>query len=75
MAAQGIKKVLRAGFSSDITLYTAQTPNGMKISITLEELGYVGKNYFCIRDRMARVPQTTFPYHICTFAVPPTARR
>lgn len=24
----------------DITLYTAQTPNGIKISITLEELGY-----------------------------------
>lgn len=23
----------------DITLYTAQTPNGIKISITLEELG------------------------------------
>jgi hypothetical protein len=26
---------------SDITLYTAQTPNGIKISILLEELGYV----------------------------------
>jgi hypothetical protein len=26
---------------SDITLYTTQTPNGIKISITLEELGYV----------------------------------
>jgi len=25
---------------SDIVLYTAQTPNGIKISITLEELGY-----------------------------------
>ncbi len=25
----------------DITLYTTQTPNGIKISITLEELGYV----------------------------------
>ena len=25
---------------SDINLYTAQTPNGIKISITLEELGY-----------------------------------
>jgi hypothetical protein len=25
---------------SDIVLYTAQTPNGVKISITLEELGY-----------------------------------
>ena len=25
----------------DITLYTAQTPNGIKISIALEELGYV----------------------------------
>lgn len=24
----------------DITLYTTQTPNGIKISITLEELGY-----------------------------------
>lgn len=24
---------------SDITLYTGQTPNGIKISITLEELG------------------------------------
>lgn len=24
----------------DINLYTAQTPNGIKISITLEELGY-----------------------------------
>jgi glutathione S-transferase len=29
MAAQG----------SDIVLYTTQTPNGIKISITLEELG------------------------------------
>ena len=27
--------------SPDITLYTAQTPNGIKISIALEELGYV----------------------------------
>jgi hypothetical protein len=26
---------------SDINLYTTQTPNGIKISITLEELGYV----------------------------------
>jgi glutathione S-transferase len=25
--------------NSDITLYTTQTPNGIKISITLEELG------------------------------------
>lgn len=25
----------------DITLYTAQTPNGIKISMALEELGYV----------------------------------
>lgn len=25
----------------DITLYTCQTPNGIKISIALEELGYV----------------------------------
>jgi hypothetical protein len=25
----------------DITLYTTQTPNGIKVSITLEELGYV----------------------------------
>ncbi len=25
--------------TSDITLYTGQTPNGIKISITLEELG------------------------------------
>lgn len=24
----------------DITLYTAQTPNGIKVSIALEELGY-----------------------------------
>ena len=24
----------------DINLYTSQTPNGIKISITLEELGY-----------------------------------
>jgi glutathione S-transferase len=24
----------------NITLYTAQTPNGIKISIALEELGY-----------------------------------
>jgi hypothetical protein len=24
----------------DITLYTAQTPNGIKISMALEELGY-----------------------------------
>jgi hypothetical protein len=28
----------------NITLYTTQTPNGIKISIALEELGYV--NYF-----------------------------
>jgi hypothetical protein len=27
----------------DITLYTAQTPNGIKISIALEELGLVSK--------------------------------
>jgi glutathione S-transferase len=27
----------------DITLYTAQTPNGIKISIALEELGIVGR--------------------------------
>ena len=26
--------------SPDINLYTTQTPNGIKISITLEELGY-----------------------------------
>jgi len=26
---------------SDINLYTTQTPNGIKVSITLEELGYV----------------------------------
>lgn len=25
----------------DLTLYTAQTPNGIKISIALEELGYI----------------------------------
>jgi glutathione S-transferase len=25
----------------NITLYTTQTPNGIKISIALEELGYV----------------------------------
>ena len=33
----------RANMSNrpDITLYTAQTPNGIKISIALEELGYV----------------------------------
>jgi glutathione S-transferase len=28
-----------ASQNSDITLYTTQTPNGIKISITLEELG------------------------------------
>jgi glutathione S-transferase len=28
-----------ASQGSDITLYTTQTPNGIKISITLEELG------------------------------------
>jgi hypothetical protein len=27
----------------NITLYTAQTPNGIKISIALEELGLVSK--------------------------------
>ena len=27
----------------DINLYTAQTPNGIKISMTLEELGFVGQ--------------------------------
>lgn len=30
--------------SPDITLYTAQTPNGIKISIALEELGYAPGN-------------------------------
>jgi len=25
----------------NITLYTAQTPNGIKVSMALEELGYV----------------------------------
>jgi glutathione S-transferase len=30
-----------ASQNPDITLYTTQTPNGIKISITLEELGYV----------------------------------
>jgi glutathione S-transferase len=29
---------------SDITLYTTQTPNGIKISIMLEELGYVRRS-------------------------------
>lgn len=29
----------------DITLYTTQTPNGIKISIALEELGYVYRVY------------------------------
>lgn len=29
-----------AAQSPDITLYTSQTPNGIKVSITLEELGY-----------------------------------
>lgn len=32
---------IMASQNSDITLYTTQTPNGIKISITLEELGYV----------------------------------
>ncbi|KAI9737479.1 MAG: hypothetical protein M1834_009634 [Cirrosporium novae-zelandiae] len=30
---------MAAAAASDITLYTAQTPNGIKLSITLEELG------------------------------------
>lgn len=30
----------------DITLYTAQTPNGIKISIALEELGWVFLSFF-----------------------------
>ena len=30
-----------ASSGSDIHLYTTQTPNGIKISILLEELGYV----------------------------------
>lgn len=29
-----------AAKTPDITLYTTQTPNGIKISIALEELGY-----------------------------------
>jgi glutathione S-transferase len=30
---------MAANRTPDITLYTAQTPNGIKISIALEELG------------------------------------
>lgn len=32
---------------SGITLYTTQTPNGIKISITLEEIGYVQFSSCC----------------------------
>jgi hypothetical protein len=35
----------------DITLYTAQTPNGIKISIALEELGIVS----CINTRSCQL--------------------
>ena len=31
---------------SDINLYTTQTPNGIKVSITLEELGYVSPQLY-----------------------------
>lgn len=34
-----LKELLKMS-QPDITLYTAQTPNGIKISIALEELGY-----------------------------------
>lgn len=34
-----ISKTTMAAPKSDITLYTTQTPNGIKISIALEELG------------------------------------
>lgn len=39
--AQHLSKVTMAAPKSDITLYTTQTPNGIKISQALEELGYV----------------------------------
>jgi hypothetical protein len=38
-----------ASQKSDITLYTTQTPNGIKISITLEELGCVFSFKFSCR--------------------------
>lgn len=34
-----VNNVKMAAPASDITLYTSQTPNGIKISIALEELG------------------------------------
>lgn len=60
MAAQG----------SDITLLTTQTPNGIKISITLEELGHVTKvsHLFQLRkeisdgsDELTSVTQKAYP--------------
>lgn len=33
------KQVVKMATKTDITLYTAQTPNGIKASILLEELG------------------------------------
>jgi hypothetical protein len=41
-----------AAQNSDITLYTTQTPNGIKISITLEELGYANL-YLILRRQLA----------------------
>jgi hypothetical protein len=40
----------------DITLYTAQTPNGIKISIALEELGLVSKRNTFSRASLTRNP-------------------
>lgn len=40
----------------NITLYTAQTPNGIKISMALEELGYV--HYPNSDERLLTVSQS-----------------
>lgn len=45
----------------DITLYTAQTPNGIKISIALEELGYVP---YLGMPRMTRTDCYSLPYKV-----------
>ena len=43
LSAAPAPKMAASKKTPDITLYTAQTPNGVKISITLEELGCVAR--------------------------------
>lgn len=46
----------------DITLYTTQTPNGIKISIALEELGYVLHPPHKSTLHAASLPNTTITH-------------